>query len=444
MEDHAPVLRRLGEGGSRFTFYVLRFTHHASLLFLPALLLAAEPKDAYLPPPPSEPFADAPALLLDGTNNAAVSPIRRPATPVTMRARLEEARKLRATRRPAEAEPILVELLADGSPESLKQDALLELAMTAKDEDEPLRAQQVYAQFLNKWPNEPRVPEVLLRQGRLFRQMGVSALALAKFYAVMTSSLVLKNDKLDYYQGVVLQAQSEIAETHYLLGKYTEAADFYGRLLKQASPLLNRSQIAFRLIRSQAAANRPAEVIGPAQDFLERFPEAQEQPEVRFYLAQALKQLGRDAESLQQVLTLLQEQKERTEDHPEQWAYWQQRAGNEIANQFYLEGAYSRALDIYTRLALLDPSLAWQLPVSYQIGLTYERLLQPAKALDTYQAILQREAEAGAATSPALKAVFEMARWRTGFLNWQEKAEKATRALTAPHSANASLSEARG
>ena len=412
------------------------------LLFAPALLLAAQPNNPTLPPPLTETFSEAPTLLLDVTNDSSGGLIGRQATPMTLRARLDEARKLRATRRPAEAEPILVDLLADSSPETLKQDALLELAMAAQDQDEPLRAQQVYAQFLNKWPNEPRVPELLLRQGRLFRQMGINALALAKFYGVMTSSLVMKNDKLDFYQKLVLQAQSEIAETHYLLGKYTEAADFYGRLLKQTSPLLNRSQIVFRLIRSQTAANRPAEVVGPAQDFLERFPDAIEQPEVRFYLALALKQLGRDAESLQQVLTLLQEQKERTQEHPEQWAYWQQRAGNEIANQFYQEGAYTRALDIYTRLVQLDPSLAWQLPVSYQIALTYERLLQPARALDTYQAILNREAEAGPAASPGIKSIFEMARWRTGFLNWQEKADKANRDVSAPR-ADASANEPR-
>ena len=34
----------------------------------------------------------------------------------------------------------------------------------------------------------------------------------------MTTALSLKDDQLAYYQHLVLQAQIEIAETHYLIG----------------------------------------------------------------------------------------------------------------------------------------------------------------------------------------------------------------------------------
>jgi len=61
-------------------------------------------------------------------------------------------------------------------------------------------------------------------------------------------------------------------------------------------------------------------------------------PEVRFLLAAALKQTGRNADALQQVLLLLQSQQENVGKDPESWAYWQRRAGNEIANQLYREG----------------------------------------------------------------------------------------------------------
>jgi tetratricopeptide (TPR) repeat protein len=120
---------------------------------------------------------------------------------------------------------------------------------------------------------------------------------------------------------------------------------------------------------------------------------------------------------------LLQEQKERTKEHPELWAYWQQEAGNEIGNQLYREGDYVRALNIYTALAQMDSQPTWQLPVGYQIGLTYERLAQPQKALQSYQAILQREPELSTNATPSTKALFEMARWRADFVQWQAKAE---------------------
>src|SRR5256885_1458871 len=121
----------------------------------------------------------------------------------------------------------------------------------------------------------------------------------------MTAALAVKNDQLDYYQKLVLDAQMEIAETHYQSGRFNEAADFFSRLLKQNNPALNRPEIQFRLVRSLQASGNPTETAAQAFDFLSRFPSSPNQPEVRFCLALALKDLGRNAEALQQVLALL-------------------------------------------------------------------------------------------------------------------------------------------
>jgi tetratricopeptide (TPR) repeat protein len=270
-------------------------------------------------------------------------------------------------------------------------------------------------------------------------------LAFTKFYGVMTSALVLRNDQLDYYVRLVLQAQMEIAETQYELGKYADAADFFARLLKQNNSSINRSQITYKLTRCLVALRQYSEAVSQAQDFLARYTEAPEQPEMRFYLALALKEIGRNSESLQQVLLLLQEQRTRTHDRPELWAYWQQRAGNLIANQLYQEGDYTKALKIYMNLSQLDASPQWQIPVQYQIGMTYERLWQPQKATETYDAMLARESQLGAGASPELKTVFEMARWRVQFIQWQNKAEAINHQLNMAGATNssdrASLSE---
>jgi tetratricopeptide (TPR) repeat protein len=387
-----------------------------------------------------------PAAAGDATNAPVppvdATPAERPSAPGTntvvstgmmlvenFNTQLASARYLEKTSQPDKAEPILIRLLADTVPDSIRQSAFFELGQVVRLENDLPRAVSVGAQFIERWPDDPRVPEVLLRQGQLYRQMGLNNLALTKFYAVMTAALALKSDRPDYYPALVLEAQTEIADTHYLMGRYSEAAEFYLRLIKQGNPALNRQQAQFRLIRSLAAVGHNEDASSQARDFLTRYPDAPEQPEVRFYLAQTLKQMDRNNEALQQVLLLLQEEKAKTQGRPEIWAYWQQRAGNEVANQLYREGDYIRALDIYINLAQLDSAPAWQLPVQYQIGLTYERLAQPQKAIETYNDMLKHELVLSTNATPGQKAVFGMARWRAGFLAWQSQAENANQTI---------------
>ena len=346
------------------------------------------------------------------------------------RAELEEARNLVNTRQFTLAEARLLKMLAEKVPDAIRQPALLELGGAVAAENDLPRAQAIYTQYLERWPADVRVPEVLLRQGGVFRQMGLDDLALAKFYGVMTAALSLKNDQLDYYRQLVLQAQLEIAETYYQMGRYADAAEFYSRLLKQPADALNRPLAQFRLVRSLAATARNEEAVAAAQDFLAHFPDDPEAPETRYYLAQALKAEGQTGEALRQVLAFLQAEKKAAADHPDVWAYWQQRVGNEIANSLYKEGDYVKALEIYLSLARLDAAPAWQLPVKYQIGITYEHLLQPEKAVATYTEILAHEAAVGTNATPGLQAVFEMARWRVGFINWQGKAEAVTQSFS--------------
>jgi len=333
-------------------------------------------------------------------------------------------------RQPEKAEPLLVALLAGNIPESLQKIALFKLATTVRDENDLPRAQTIYTQYTQRWPADPKVPEILLRQGQMFRAMGLNDLALAKFYSVMTAALALKDDQFSYYQSLVLQTQVEIAETHYYMGQFADAADFYQRLIQSADPNLNRRQVQFHLIRSLSIIGRNDQAVAQAQDFTTRFPEADEVPETRYYLAQSLKALGRNAEALQQVLLCLQQQKSRTAKNPELWAYWQQRVGNEVGNELYHEGDYVKALEVYVNLVDLDPSPRWQIPVDYQLGMTYEKLLQPAKAIDTYQAIVTKESDLGTNNTPALKAVFDMARWRINFIQWQTNADAVDHSIS--------------
>ena len=325
------------------------------------------------------------------------------------------------------AEQNYEKLLASDVPEEMRKTALFEMALVVQLENDLPRAQSMLAQYLQRWPGDSRTPEIYLHQGRIFRQMGLHDFALSKFYGVMTTALSLKSDQLPYYKRLVLTAQVEIAETHFAQGHYKEATEYYTRLLAQSDAALDRAQIHFRLVRSLSAVHQHAEAARQAKDFLERYKDSLDEPEVRYHLAEALKGQNRNADALQQVMLFLKEQREKTQDRPEVWAYWQQRVGNEIGNQLYQDGDYIRALEVYLALSKLDGAPAWQLPVRYQIGITYEKLLQPKLAAVAYRAITNSAPELGTNLTPGLKSVVEMAQWRLGFLQWHERAEEFTR-----------------
>ena len=234
--------------------------------------------------------------------------------------RLEEARQQRRNKEFVQAEKLLVGVLETNAPAEFQRSALLELALVAQDNQQWARAQQVYAQYTQRYREDPGVPEVLLRQGLLYREMGAPTLALSKFYAVMSSALTLKLDRLAYYQRLVLQAQTEIAETYYLEGRFEEAADFFGRLLKLENRELNQEQILYKLARCWSGAKHYSEAQAQAQLFVARHPHSDLLPEVRFLLADALKHLGRKQEALEAVLALMRDQRALADENREVWA----------------------------------------------------------------------------------------------------------------------------
>jgi tetratricopeptide (TPR) repeat protein len=337
---------------------------------------------------------------------------------------LDLARQQRHERSPALAIQTLVNILETNAPPEFKRKALLELGLATQDNKEFVKAQQIYAQFLQHYPDDQSAPEVLLRQGLLFRAMGVNTMAISKFYSVMSTTLKLKVQNLDYYKSLVLQAQTEIADTYYIQGQFNESSEFYTKLLKESSPSLNKQQIEFKLIRSLSfLTNQTDETISRSKEFLERFPKYPDMPEVRFILARAYTSAGRNSDALRQVLLLLQSQEANASSNPELWAYWQRRSGNEIANQLYKEGDYLDALQIYQNLAALDSSPAWQAPALYQVGLVFEQLQQWQRASDTYDQILARRTEmTGSNAAPSLSSLCDMALWRKNYISWLQKA----------------------
>lgn len=347
-----------------------------------------------------------------------------PNTVKQFQVQLELGREERRQKNIELADKTLSNLLTSDAPDEIKRLALFELALVSQDDGKLLRAEQIFGQYLHNYADDPSSPEVLLRQGLIYRQMGINSLAVSKFYAVMSSALKLKLENMDYYKKLVLQSQIEIADTYFQEGKYDEAADFFHRLLRTGNPDLDQIQTHYKLVRALSNSTNCVETSAQAQSFLDLYPQAPEVPEVRFFFATALKKLGHNNESMKQVLLLLQSQAENVHEDPQAWAYWQQRAGNEIASQLFKDGDYFSALQIYNSLADLDKSPGWQLPVWYQTGLIYEQLQQWDKASDVYQRMTDRQKELTDATStPAVLSLIDMAKWRKDYISWMKKAK---------------------
>ncbi len=345
---------------------------------------------------------------------------------------LDFARKQRAAQAPSVAEHTLLQLLDTHAPDEIKRPALLELALVAQEVKQFPKAQQLFAKYARLYASDPSLPEILYRQGLLYREMGAPVMALSKFYAVMSTSLTLKLDQFAYYQRLVLLAKIEIADTYYLQGSYDEACDYLMRLLKSDDPALNRAIVQYKLVRSLNNLGRNIEAVAQAKSFLAAFGESSDGAEVRFLYADSLRKLGRNREAMEQVLTLLQSQQAIAEKNPENWRYWQQRTGNDIANQLYKEGDYVNALEIYLNLSKLNEAASWKCPVLYQVGLTYERLQQPLKANEAYDLILKSEGQISTNTNSGLGQLVEMARWRKSTLAWVSQASDVTRAYSIP------------
>lgn len=377
--------------------------------------------------------SEAPAVPLPAeltaSGNLLVRPVK-PATPDELRPwrnQLEGALRLKQQTNHVAAENALVAILNADAPREIQKECLRNLALFAVEARQFSRAQQIYSQLVSRFPSDPEVPEVLFRQGMLYRQMGAEAMALSKFYAVMSAAISVAESELPRYRSLVLLSQTEIADTYYLQGKFGEASEFFRKVLRLEHPEINEPLIRYKLIKSLSALGLSGDVISESETFIARCASAGELAEVRFLFSESLRKVGRNREALEQTLALLKAGQAAAAKDPQTWAYWQQRTGNDLANQLYREGDYASALQVYETLSKLQEAPEWQLPAWYQMGLVYERLGHVKKAAEAYQRILDRQKEVPKPSS-ALALVFEMAKWRADNIAWANGADRESKA----------------
>jgi TolA-binding protein len=335
--------------------------------------------------------------------------------------------------------------------------ALLGLARVFRRQGSLTKAAAIYERFLKDYPADAQAPDALLELGRTHRALGAPQLALSRFYSVINSTLKLSAEGFDHYQLLAKTAQFEIAETHFQQGEYAEANKFFSRLRLLDLAPADRARAHFKSAYALYLGHDLEGAVSTLHSYLEQWPQDENVPEARYLLSLSLRTLGHKQEALEATLELLRSQQ--AAGDPKRWSYWQRRTGNQLANDFFQNGETHEALVIYQGLAALAPDPAWRLPITYQIGLCYERMRITERAIAAYQSIIDGTA-APAAPAPApklagddkpaptrsepprpvsneLTELARMAAWRLTQLTWHDQTERQLTGIfsTAPEPA---------
>jgi tetratricopeptide (TPR) repeat protein len=323
------------------------------------------------------------------------------------------------------AESHYTEILNTDLPEIRRKKALLELADLYHKYNVKPKEAAVYEKYIEAFPRDTMVPELYMRLGFLYRDIGAFRTALAKFYSVLNSSLAVNRAGMDAYKLLSLRAQMEIADTYYMMGDYDQAAKFYMRLKRLEMSREDRVRVDFKYCYTQYLLKDYSATVSSLQAFIQSYPEEPLVAEAHFVLACAFRQMGQPRSALNEVLSLLQYQSQRSEDAAT-WVYWKKRTGNQLGNEFYEQGDYESALRIYQAMATLSDDPNWLWPSLYQMGLCFERLRYTSRAVDAYNLILKgaEAATKNGGVPSSLSDIVEQARWRASHLDWQTSSER--------------------
>lgn len=300
-------------------------------------------------------------------------------------------------------------------PADLKS-ALFGLARMHRKQGALTKSSAIYERFLKDYPDDERTPDALLELGRTLRSLGVYKSAIARFYAVINSTLKLPAEGFEHYQVLTKTAQFEIAETHFQAGDFTEAAKYYTRLRLLDLAPADRARAHFKAAYSLRLKGDLENALATLRAYIDQSPDDENVPEARYLVAITLRELKRPQEAFAATLDLLRIEQSRVARDPKRWAYWQRRTGNQLANDFFETGNTLNAQTIYSSLVNLSTELTWRIPLTYQIGLCHERLGNTDRARASYQVIVDT---LGATPPPDLAELARMAAWRITHLTWR-------------------------
>ena len=306
--------------------------------------------------------------------------------------------------------------------DDLQERALFEFATYLDENKVNLnKAAAVYENFITLAPTSTKVPLVNLRLAEIYRQLGAEKRSLNKLYEVLSASIRAGGDSKN--ESHTREAMLKIGNTHFEAGQYEQAASIYSRLKlldlspeDQAFVLFRATELLFRMKHYEPA-------IEAGRQFLAQYPASEFALACQQMIVQSLDASGHEDEAIQETLELLRSTQKNPAADQALASYWKIKTGNDLANVLYSRGEFLRALHMYQTLANINTDPTWKLSTVYQIGLCFERLQEPRRAIEAYRYIVdakisEKDASKDAGKRISAKHVKEAAAWRARHLEW--------------------------
>ncbi len=395
-----------------------------------AAALVTPPAEGEAPKKKKSRFGSSSADLFSDDSGKKGKKPKEPAVPLTpeqvkaseIKAFCDKARAAIRKGDDAVAEGFLVSLVAVDLPDSEKKMALTEVAAIYEEKGDMTKAIAIYEKLCSVLDADLERPNWLLKLGQLYRDSGAYQMAITRYYAVIQLGMKMGSSDFDRFKLATRQAQREIANTYFVKGDFEQAQKFYNMALRSDLPKEERAVAMFRSAHCTFMRNDMNGATNALERFLKDYSKHAAAAEARYMLASAYKTLGRPQDAYDTVIDLLRAAKDKSEADPKAWSFWQKKAGNEFANDYYQRGDFVNAVTIYQALAALETAPEWRWPVVYQMGLCFERLRLEPRAVECYKFIVDENAKPEFRSQKMPQSVgnlVKMAGWRVEQLAWE-------------------------
>jgi len=320
------------------------------------------------------------------------------------------------------AEGFLVSLISVDLPDSEKKGALQEVAGIYEEKGDMTKAIAIYEKLYSVLDKDLDTPTWLLKLGQLYRDAGAYQMAISRYYAVIQLGMKMGTTDFERFQKATREAQREIANTYFVKGDFEQAQKFYNMALRSDLSKEERAVAMFRSAHCTFMRNDMNGATNALERFLKDYSKHPAAAEARYMLASAYKTLGRPQDAYDTVIDLLRSAKDKSEADPKAWSFWQKKAGNEFANDYYQRADFVNAVTLYQALAALETAPEWRWPVVYQMGLCFERLRLEPRALECFKFIVDENKRPESRSKKMPQSVgnlVKMAGWRVEQLAWE-------------------------